>query len=127
MSMNHALLVKSRVAAAAVAPYTFAAANGVAGQARQAAAATDRLLGVVNDMGAAVAGQTVDIQEVGLADVQAGGTFADGDPLTSDASGKAVLAAKQVGVTVFCGGFARSAAVADDIVPMLVAPFLIVG
>lgn len=125
--MNHALLVKTRVAAAAIAPYTFAAATGVAGQARQAAAATDKLLGVVDDMGAVFAGQTVDIQEVGRADVLAGGTFADGDPLTSDANGKAVLAAKVVGSTVFALGFARSSAVAGDIVPMLISPFHIVG
>lgn len=125
--MNHALLVKSRVAAAAIAPYLIAAANGVAGQARQAAAGTDKLLGVANEMGATDAGQMVDIQEVGLADVRAGGVFADGDPLTSDANGKAVLAAKVVGQTIYVIGFARSAATADDIVPMLVSPSLIVG
>lgn len=125
--MNHALLVKSRVAAAPVTPFTIAAPNGVAGQGRQATAATDKLLGVTDEMGATAAGQTFDITEVGLADVRAGGTFADGDPLTSDANGKAVLAAKQAGVTVFVVGFARSAAVADDIVPMLVSPFTIVG
>jgi hypothetical protein len=126
--MNHALLVKSRVAAAAIGAYLIAAANGVAGQARVAAANTDKLLGVVNDMGASAAGQTVDVQEVGLADVRAGGAFADGDPLTANANGKAVLAAKVVGSTVSCIGFARGAAAAeDDIVPVLLAPFVIVG
>lgn len=125
--MNHSLLIQSRVAAAAIAAFTIAAVNGIAGQARQASAATDKLLGVTNDMGAASAGQMVDITEAGLADVRAGGSFADGDPLTADANGKAVLAVKQVGVTVYCVGFARSDAVADDIVPMHVQPFLIVG
>lgn len=127
--MNNALTVRSRVAAGAIAPFTIAAATGAANAARQAAAATDRTLGVVDEVGAAQAGQTVDIQMGGYADVRAGGAFADGDPLTADANGRAVLATKPgAGVTVFVVGFARQAAVADgDVVPMLVSPFVLVG
>lgn len=127
--MNNALTVRSRIAAAAIAPYSIAAATGAAHGARQAAAATDRTLGVVDEVGATAAGQTVDIQMSGYADVRAGGAFADGDPLMSDANGRAVLATKPgAGVTVFVVGFARQAAVADgDIVPMLVSPTVIVG
>ena len=94
----------------------------------QAAASTDPIAGVSDSMGASVAGQMCDVHELGLFDVVAGGNLAAGDPVTADANGKAVKATKPgAGVRVFCAGTVREPAAADDIVPIMIAPFVIDG
>lgn len=125
--MNHGIIRQTRLAAAAIAAHLIAAVD-TGGKAKPAAAATDKLLGVVDEVGADAAGQTIDVTELGLADVRAGAAFADGAPLTADAQGRAVAAVLVAGSTVSVIGYARAAAAAaGDIVPMLVAPSLIVG
>ena len=59
----------------------------------QAAAAADKLLGVVDIAQAGADGERVDVVLVGVAEVEYGGTVARGDLLTSDADGKAVVGA----------------------------------
>lgn len=57
----------------------------------QAAGATDALVGVSGNIAAAI-GERLDVIKSGIADVVYGGTITRGDPVTSDANGKAVKA-----------------------------------
>jgi len=105
----------------------------------QGAAATDMLVGVCEQVGAAAAEDRVDIIHAGIADVEYGGTVARGDPLTSDANGKAIKSTRHthtentnvtyiqnattgVGTAERVIGHAFVSAVAGDIGPMLVNP-----
>lgn len=120
------LLTKSRETAGVLAPYSLATFSGSGSKVVQASAASQVAAGVVDSMGAASGGMA-DLHLAGLAEVRAGGTFAAGDPLTSDASGLAIKAVKQAGATVVVHAIAQAPAVQGDIVPALVAPSLIVG
>lgn len=95
----------------------------------QGAAATDFLVGVTGELGATNAnGDTsVDVALTGLADVQYGGAVTRGDPLTSDANGKAVAAAPGAGVNNRIIGFAWVSGVLDDIGQVQLAPGRIQG
>lgn len=121
-------LIKSRLAAGAIAANRLVKRTANRGEAAQAAASTDAIAGVSDGMGASAAGQMCDVHELGLYDVVAGGNLAAGDPVTSDANGKAVKAVKPgAGVRTFCAGTVQEPAVIDDIVPIMVAPFVIDG
>ena len=74
-----------------------------------------------------VSGETVDIVRLGPADVEYGGTVARGDPLTSDASGRAVVAAPAAGTNNRCVGFAEVSGVVGDIGTVFVNPFIMQG
>ncbi|MCA0303485.1 MAG: DUF2190 family protein [Proteobacteria bacterium] len=82
-----------------------------------AAAATDLLMGV-NDSVPAASGERVDIVRAGIADVLYGATVTRGQPLTADASGRAVPAASTNRVI----GFAEVSGVVGDVGSMLLAP-----
>lgn len=118
--------MKSVTAATDIGPCLLAAWTGTRNQVTLATAATAPLAGPIDTMGAK-AGALCDVQLTDVADLKAGGTIAAGDPITSDANGKAVKAVKVNGATVYCVGFAQEPAVADDVFPVLIAPFLIVG
>ncbi len=83
------------------------------------------LIGVSDELGKQSSGHA-DIAMSDLPEVEAGGVFAPGDPLTSDADGRAVKA-ESSGACII--GFAlASAATAGEIVPFLFAPgFLAAG
>lgn len=83
----------------------------------QSAAATDGLMGVSGNI-AAAAGERVDVIKSGIADVLFGGTITRGDPLTSDANGKAVTAVAGQNVI----GFAEVSGVSGDIGSVLISP-----
>lgn len=83
------------------------------GTAIQAAAATDALLGVSDPMGAA-AGKTCDVHLNGTPDVEYGGPVTRGARLTSDAQGRAIVAAPAAGATVEIIGRALVAGVLGD-------------
>lgn len=117
---------KSYEAAAAVAGYQIVkfadAANNntvVAG-----AANTDALMGVSDAMGADQGGM-LDVHRGGLVSVELGGAVSAGDPLTSDADGKAVAAAAVAGATVRTIGTADEPGVAGDIIDVFFAPALL--
>lgn len=91
-----------------------------------ATASTDALMGTNDELGRAI-GENADIVKVGIAPVRFGGVVTRGDPLTSDANGRAITAAPAAGVNARIIGFAEVSAVADDIGPYLVSPGRIQG
>ncbi|ACI98532.1 capsid cement protein [Rhodospirillum centenum] len=80
----------------------------------QAAAATDAVIGV-SDLGAAAAGDTVDVILSDTAAVEYGGPVTFGAPLTADADGKAVVASPAAGANNWIIGQAMVDGVAGDI------------
>lgn len=71
----------------------------------QAAAATDKIIGV-SDLGDDAAEESMDVFHSGIVLVVYGGTVAAGDLLTADASGRAVVAAagnRIIGVAMQAG------------------------
>ena len=124
--MANTLLNKGGTAEAAIAAYRIVKPGTADGNYLQAAAATDALNGVCESVGPAV-GERLDVIKVGIADVEFGGTVARGAPVTSDANGKAVLAAPAAGSNVRVIGFAEVSAVAGDIAPILVSPCVMQG
>ncbi len=95
--MNNPVLVKNFTAESAVAPYKVVKFGAAEGKVKQAAAATDSMLGV-STMVSAEAGERIDVILSGIAEVEYGGTVAAGDYLTSNASGQVVKAAPATGV-----------------------------
>lgn len=74
-----------------------------------------------------VAGETVDVVRLGPADVEYGGNVTRGDPLTSDATGRAIVAAPAAGANMRCVGFAEVSGVVGDIGTVFVNPFIMQG
>ncbi len=124
--MNNALLTKNYVAEAAIAAYRIVKWGAADGQVLQATAVADKLIGVQNEVAPAI-GEGTDVQRAGIAEVEYGGNVTRGDPLTSDANGKAVAAAPAAGVNNFIIGFAEVSGVAGDIGLVLIAPGRIQG
>lgn len=89
-----------------------------------ASANTDALMGVSDRLGAD-ADQMLDVHRGGLVSLQLGGAVSAGQPLTSDANGKAVAAAAASGTTVSIVGYADEPGVADDIISVMWAPGLL--
>ena len=85
------------------------------------AAATDKLIGIMQDAPTA-SGKIGTVRVSGLSKISAGGTFAAGDALTSDAAGEAVKADPAAGVNNGQVGIALEAAVDGDIVTCLLQP-----
>lgn len=101
-----------------IAPYRICA-HGTADYAvKQATAATDALMGTTDELGKQANGR-VDVCMGWLPEVEAGGTLAAGDPITSDANGKAVKAT--IGGSRIIG-FAMTSASSGDIIPYQFAP-----
>lgn len=89
----------------------------------QATAATDAIIGVSDSLGAAAAGDRVEVYQLGThIEVLAGGNITRGAELTSDADGKAVAAAPAAGATCRTAGIAQDSYVAGDVVEYLAAP-----
>ncbi|MBD2628483.1 DUF2190 family protein [Trichormus variabilis] len=84
------MFVDCWVSEAAINPYRICKYGAAEGGVVQAAAATDKFLGIGNNLGASASGQRTDIVRGGIAEVEYGGTVAAGDWLTSDANGKAI-------------------------------------
>jgi hypothetical protein len=121
------LLIKNRIASGAVGAYLIVKPGATAGTAAQAAAATDKVIGVTTDV-AAADGERMDVIHLGEGKVVAGAAFADGDQLMSDANGRAITAAAAAGANVRTIGYAREAAsAAGDICEMTVQPGVFQG
>ncbi len=107
------ILEKEYLADGAVAAYRIVKPGSAEDDAAQATAVSEKLLGVSQH--AAVDNERVRVMEQGITKVEYGGNVAFGDPLTSDANGKAVAAAPSAGVNNYIIGFARAAGVSGDI------------
>lgn len=112
-------LSKAYIADTDIAPYLIIKAGSVDGNAALATASTDKLKGVSENVQVA-AGQVVDVIHEGIANVTAGGTIADGDWLTVNASSQAITAAPTTGVNAQIIGKAMTSAVSGDVFPVLV-------
>lgn len=84
-----------------------------------AAGATDAIIGVSTDIDVK-SGEPCDVIHAGIALVKAGGTIAFGDPITSDANGKAVKAAPAATATARILGYALDSAADGDQVDVLI-------
>jgi Uncharacterized conserved protein (DUF2190) len=110
MNSNDFGLVKQFTAAGLINPRRVVAFDVVEGKVKQGAAAADKLVGVTGISGAAADGERVDVLMDGIRTIEAGGAFAQGDYLVSDAQGRVVVAAPGAGVTVFTIGQAQEPA-----------------
>lgn len=124
--MNITGLTTASKAGGAIAARRILKHGAADGEALQAAAATDALMGVSTDIPAAV-GNTADVIRSGLAPVEYGGVVARGDALSADASGRAVVAAPAAGSNVRIIGFAEVSGVLGDIGSVHIAPGVMQG
>lgn len=115
-------LITNFNAGAEVLPYRIVKFGSSDKTAVQAAAATDASIGVADQMGAASAGDPLDVIRSGIAEVEFGGNVTRGQPLTSDADGKAVAAAPAAGASVRIIGHAEVSGVDGDIGSVHLSP-----
>jgi Uncharacterized conserved protein (DUF2190) len=87
----------------------------------QATASTEDLVGVFQHTTIA-GGEEVRVMLSGVSRVKLGGTVTRGALLTSDANGKAVAIGAVAGTNYATIGRAMASGVADDIIPVLLAP-----
>ncbi len=120
--MRNPGLSKTYIAAAVIAAYRLVKFTAVDGEVTPAVAATDKIIGVSDRVNAPVIGDRLDIWRSGIVEVEYGGTVAQGDPLTSDAVGRAVVAAPAGGANVRIIGHAEVAGVLGDIGSFMLAP-----
>jgi hypothetical protein len=113
--------IKQYIAETAITPNLIVKFGSTDDYAVLAAAGTDKVMGVSGNVGGDAGGR-VDIIKAGIADVIAGGTFARGDLLMSDAAGKAIVAAASAASNVRVIGTAEASAVSGDIVGVLISP-----
>lgn len=89
-----------------------------------AAAATDLLLGISNEIGLTALdvtnGNQVDVSISGIEQLKIGGTVARGQKITANASGQGIAAAPAAGANVQVIGIAMRSGVANDIIPVLI-------
>lgn len=126
MSGPNPTLTKSYVAGAAVTKHRIVKFGADDTKAVQAAAVGDFLFGVAAELDAAI-GTRLDVHLAGLAEVEYGGNVTRGNPLTSDANGKAVAAAPAAGVNNRIIGFAMVSGADADIGIVQIAPGQIQG
>ena len=93
----------------------------------QGAASTDLLIGVSDQSADTPSGGRVDVHRDGMPEVEAGGPIGRGQPLTSDAVGRAIVAAPASGVNVRIIGFAEVDAVLGDIIDVMLEPGYLQG
>lgn len=112
------LLVKSYLAAAAIAAYRATVWDATDLTVKQAVDGTVPFVGTTGIVGADAAGDMVDVTRLGLPEVQLGAAVNRGDRLMADADGKAI--ACTAGNYYF--GFAEVTGVAGDVINYLAAP-----
>lgn len=115
------ILIKPFYAEGAVTGRRFVKHGSYDNTAIQASANTDKLFGISNILGAADGG-ALDVIELGIAELDLGGTVTRGDKLTSDANGKGVELSTTIleSASAECGGIALQSGVSGDIIKVLV-------
>lgn len=119
--MRNEGLQKTLIAGAAVAKNRIVKFGSDDSTAIQASAATDKSIGVSDNLGAA-SGDTFDVIIDGIALVEYGGNVTRGDMLTADSNGKAVAAAPTATNSVRVIGVAMASGVSGDIGSVRIAP-----
>ncbi len=112
--MGNPTLNKNYTAEAAVKKHRIVQFGSADGQVIYADSATAKSIGVSMELDAD-AGDRVDVTRTGMPEVEYGGTIAAGDLLTSDAEGRAVVAAPGAGANARVIGIAEHAGVLGDI------------
>jgi len=115
MGYRHPELTTPHTADGAIGAYRIVVHGAADGNVAQAANSTTPLIGVTDRISAAVAGDRVDVIRGGIAEVEYGGTVTRGDPLTADASGRAINAAPGAGVNAYIVGLAEESGVVGQI------------
>lgn len=120
--MSIPTLIRSYPCSADVAPFRIVKFSDVSATSSIAiaAAATDPLWGVSDAMGGKQGGMA-DVIVDGFADVQLGAGVSAGQPLTSDANGKAIALVGSAGATRRLIAFAEQPGVTDDIIRVKIA------
>lgn len=114
-------------ASAAIRGHRLVAGSGSGSLVREAAAGTDKIMGATAQMGAEAAGDMADVVIDGPTEVVFGGNVSAFDPITSDAQGRAILAAPGAGATHRIAGFALVDGVVGDIGRVQISPSLLKG
>lgn len=127
MGQTTGFLTKSLTATTAIPARTlvkYGAADGTGVPAVDGAAF---IAGVSSNIDTAI-GERCSVFKTGnIADVIYGGNVARGDPLTADASGRAIKAVPSTGANVFIAGYAEVSGVANDIGSIEIAPGVMQG
>jgi hypothetical protein len=131
MGMHSQSYVRAYKGSAAITAYTIVKFGAADDTVSPAAAATDLLIGVANELGLSASdqaqGATLDVIQAGPAEVVLGGTVTRGQKLTANSSAQAVAAAPAAGSNVQVIGIAMKSGVSGDIIPVLVAPSVMQG
>jgi hypothetical protein len=115
------VLTKSYEFSAAVAAYLIVAFSDAANSSKvgPATTATQPLVGTTGKVGVSAAGAIGDVERLGVPLVTLGAGVSAGDPLTANASSKAIKATV-LGQRII--GFAEAPGVLNDVIPYLAAP-----
>lgn len=124
--MNNPVIIKSYTAEAALTKYRLVKFGATDDVVTPATAVADKILGVLTDVDALI-NQRADVVVEGITDVEYGGTVTRGDPLTTDASGRAVTAAPAAGVNNRIIGIAMVSGVISDVGSVKIAQSLMQG
>jgi hypothetical protein len=125
--MRNEGLITNHLADAAIGAFRICKHGSADGYVAHATASTEKLIGIANHLGAAAAASRVDVVRSGIAEVEYGGSVTRGDPLTSDADGKAVAAAPGSGTNAYIIGLAEVSGSSGDTGSCLLAPGRIQG
>lgn len=125
--MGNPTLIKEGTAEGAITKYRIVKFGASDGGYVQAAAAADALAGVYGENFDVVSGERLGVVKAGIADVEFGAAVTRGQPLTSDANGRAVPAAPAAGANVRLIGFAEVSGVSGDVGQVWVEPGLMQG
>ncbi|WP_374631807.1 DUF2190 domain-containing protein [Ferrovibrio sp.] len=119
--MSNPGLTKTRTASGAIAARRIVKFTANDGEVAQASAATDKLMGISTIVSAASGNRSEHVEE-GIALCEFGGVTAPGDPVTSDANGKAILAAPAAGTRMRIIGFSTEVTADGVIAGVKLAP-----
>ena len=121
MTLRNQGLIKPFLCSGAIAPNRFVKFGSDDRTVTLGASATDSIIGVSDDVGAA-SGERVDVVLSDIATVEFGGTVTRGGLVTSDSTGKAIAATASAGSNVRTCGIALASAVSGDKAPVLLIP-----
>lgn len=111
-------LTKNFISGAAISSRRFVKHGASDDIAIQAAATSDAIMGVSDELGALTANESLDVYHTGSVEIEYGAIIARGQLLTSDANGKAIVATSGNRIA----GIAMVSGVPGDIGDVLLSP-----